>query len=101
MTLPNFVHGFPEHWQHSWEYEEYHSKQSGLHFKIDFILDRLQGRGMWIIKRYPPFKKKLRAIISFFWGLNCGFPLLDIIKFTIWEHQDYPTQDETKKRAGQ
>ena len=26
----------------------------------------------------------LRAILGFFWGLNCGFPLRDVVLYTAW-----------------
>ena len=98
MTLPSFVHSFPEHWQHDWEYEEAHSRQSGPHIEIDFILNYLQHRPMWKLRRYPTIKKKFRALISFVWGLNCWFPILDVIKFTIWEHQGCPIIETEEKR---
>lgn len=97
MSLPSFVHGFPAHWGHGWEYEEAHSVQTGLHIEIDFILDNLQHRPMWKLRKYPAIQKKLRALISFAWGLNCGFPILDVIKFVIWEHQGCPTISKHKE----
>ena len=99
MTLPSFVHAFPGYWQHDWEYEEAHSRQSGLHIEIDFILETLQHRPMWKLRKYPTLKKKLRALISFVWGLNCGFPILDVIKFVIWEYQGFPTIEKQTKRT--
>lgn len=86
----NFVHDFPEYWQHAPEYEEAHNVQSGLHLEIDFMLESLQHRPMWKIRKSKTLKKLLRALISFTWGLNCHFPPMDIMRFVIWEYRGFP-----------
>jgi len=65
---------------------------------MDMLLDDLQERPMWLLRKYPMFQNKLRAIISFIWGINCGFPLLDVIKFTIWEYRGCPPVGKQTKR---
>jgi len=98
MTLPVFVHRFPEFWQHRWEYEEGHSVQSGLHVEIDIILDKLQHRPMWRLRKSKTLTKLLRAFISFVWGLNCHYPPMDVMRFVIWEYQDSRTSYKQTKR---
>lgn len=98
MTLPNFVHGFPEFWQHRWEYEEGHSIQSGLHVEIDIILDKLQHRPMWRIRKSKTLTKLLKGLISFVWGINCHYPPMDVMRFVIWEYQKFPTINSKSRR---
>ena len=99
MELPSFVHEFPENWQHGWEFGNHHSKQSGLHIEIDFFFDSLRTRFYWRLRHYPKLQKMLTAIVSFGFGVNCGFPLLDVIRFVKWEYEGYLSRNETNKRT--
>lgn len=96
--LPPFFHDFPQQWQHNWEYEEAHSKQSGLHIEIDFILNTLQEKPLRRLQKHPALHRSLRALISFGFGLNCGFPIVDIIKFVRWEYQLNKSIEEDLKK---
>lgn len=89
--FPSFYHQSPAFWSHGWEYGENHSKQSGLHVAIDIFLDNLQHRPMWKLRKSPTLKKMLRACLSFTWGLNCGFPAADVLRFTVWEIRGCPS----------
>jgi len=91
--VPSFVHAYPPHWQHGCDCALAHSRPGAVHLRIDLILDRMQGRWMWIIREHPELKRALRAFISLSWGLNCNFPIIDVIKFTIWEYRGCPDLD--------
>ena len=97
MKLPNFVHNFPGWWTHNYECEEAHSVQSGLHVEIDFILNYLQARPRHKIRKSKSLSMFLRGFISFMWGLNCGFPPKDVIKYVIWEVRGFPLSSEFKE----
>lgn len=85
MKFPPFVHSFPSNWQHGWEYEENHSVQSGFHVEIDLFLNDLQLKPKWKIRKSKILSMLLRGFISFMWGLNCQYPLMDVMRFVIWE----------------
>ena len=85
MSSPSFMHSFPSMWQHGYEYEESHSVQSGLHVEIDFFLNYLQLRPSWKIRKSKSLSMLLRGFISFIWGLNCRYPLMDVMRFVLWE----------------
>jgi hypothetical protein len=85
MSVPTFVHSFPVMWQHGYEYEESHSIQSGLHVELDFMLNYLQSRPSWRIRKSKALSMLFRGFISFIWGLNCHFPPTDVMRFVIWE----------------
>jgi len=88
MNNPPFVHDFDRWWTHNWEYAEAHTKPGAVHLELDFVFIKIQRRLTRHKKKpwYPPF----RAILSFLWGINCGFPFRDIIQFVIWEYRGFP-----------
>jgi hypothetical protein len=44
----------------------------------------------WIVKHFGDNKtyERLRIILGFFWGLNCGFPFRDVVLYTVWSCRD-------------
>ena len=97
MKLPTFVHDFPSWWSHGGEYAENHSVKSGLHVEIDFILNYLQGKPKWKIRKSNILSLLFRGFISLVWGFNCHFPPRDIMRYVIWESKGYPLSSEFKE----
>ncbi len=43
--------------------------------------------------------ERLSTILGFFWGLNCGFPLRDVARYTVWSFRGCKPLAEFMRRG--
>jgi hypothetical protein len=44
--------------------------------------------------------QRFRTILGFFWGLNCGFPFPDVVRYTLWDWRGCPALAVFKRIEG-
>lgn len=90
FEIPEFIHEFGDDTTHTFR------GSLRRHLAAEKVLIKLRG---WLIECGDalPSYKSLNALLDLFFGLNCNFPLKDIILYMIWTLKDgyYPCVKET------
>lgn len=92
FEIPEFIHEFGDDTTHTFE------GSLRRHLAVEKVLIRLRG---WLIEHDAlPGYSFLDAFLDFLFGLNCNFPLKDIILHMIWTLKDgyYPCIKENQRK---
>ncbi len=62
---------------HEWRFKLHEFLDSWVFYPVRDLLEKKYSDG----DKY----RRFRTILGFFWGLNCGFPLQDVVRYTLWD----------------